>query len=732
MTRSSATNKPSCPAVCNAGDHSFRPKSPSTVIDGVHTAQEPLLTVMKLKCTDHIPCTAINKLLSLTSYPTVQNGRDTVSNGMKECNRNGLLTKSWRSVGVLYDEHSKRIPYRGKGTHVRCKGSVRSCDRGPMDLKNGSCCETAHEKLVSSTQTLNGHCDRSPIENCLVNGESREECATTNGFSEKLDFSISCSSPKNAKTKVILAPHKPESAIENDKCKEESESEGYNLHTGKDQSICENAFDEEVKSGPLDVNNKKLPAAPFKIEEENGAVTPVLESDVLPETETNEAESASSSSEDKNEKPLTEDNKTNLIVNYLPQNMSQEEIRNLFATIGEVDSCKLIRDKNTSQNLGYGFVNYIHSKDAEKAIALLNGLQLQNKTIKVSLARPSSESIKGANLYISGLPNSMSQQQLEELFNPCGRIITSRILYDNNTGLSRGVGFIRFDQRSEAELAIKKLNGVIPPNATEPITVKLANSPASVSNSTTTPPSIQNGTSGGGVTNINGSGVCGNSSSTSLNGLHYFPDLPSLSHEMGLSSTLTSETAAAAAAAAAMAAAANLNRSHQAALTMMLLQQAASQSMDPFSQAHRCPRFGPQPPGSLLSTPYHYGHQRLPRQSHFPRPPNPNPATRRLWAAAAAAIHHQQQQQQQHQNSQSPPTAAVSQQSQQRTAHPIRLSHPHTVPVAASPPNPVVPTLFPPQPHLFPTLQNSHTPFLYPRYRGSIYWCLAFDRASAK
>lgn len=176
--------------------------------------------------------------------------------------------------------------------------------------------------------------------------------------------------------------------------------------------------------------------------------------------------------------PPPEDAGTNLIVNYLPQNMTQEEIKSLFASIGEVVSCKLIRDKSTCQNLGYGFVNYVNAKDAERAITTLNGLRLHNKTIKVSLARPSSESIKGANLYISGLPKPYTQQDMEKLFTCCGKIITSRILYDNNTGLSRGVGFIRFDQRSEAEHAIRHLNGIVPPGFTDPITVKLANSPS--------------------------------------------------------------------------------------------------------------------------------------------------------------------------------------------------------------------------------------------------------------
>lgn len=44
-----------------------------------------------------------------------------------------------------------------------------------------------------------------------------------------------------------------------------------------------------------------------------------------------------------------EDSKTNLIVNYLPQTMTQEEIRSLFSSIGEVESCKLIRDKVTGE-----------------------------------------------------------------------------------------------------------------------------------------------------------------------------------------------------------------------------------------------------------------------------------------------------------------------------------------------------------------------------------------------
>uniref|UniRef100_UPI003AB0743F ELAV-like protein 1 isoform X2 n=1 Tax=Centroberyx gerrardi TaxID=166262 RepID=UPI003AB0743F len=179
------------------------------------------------------------------------------------------------------------------------------------------------------------------------------------------------------------------------------------------------------------------------------------------------------------------DDKTNLIVNYLPQNMSQEELRSLFSSVGDVESAKLIRDKvaGTSHSLGYGFVNFVNPSDAERAISTLNGLRLQSKTIKVSFARPSSDTIKDANLYISGLPKTVSQQELEEMFARYGRIINSRVLVDQASGLSRGVAFIRFDKRAEAEDAIKDLNGHKPPGASEPITVKFAANPNQAKNS---------------------------------------------------------------------------------------------------------------------------------------------------------------------------------------------------------------------------------------------------------
>lgn len=173
----------------------------------------------------------------------------------------------------------------------------------------------------------------------------------------------------------------------------------------------------------------------------------------------------------------TDENKTNLIVNYLPQTMTNEELKTLFQSIGQLESCKLIKNKLNNQSLCYGFINYSNIEDAEKAIKTFNGLKIENKIIKVSFARPSSETIKGANLYVCGIPRHWGLNDVNNYFGQCGRIITSRILVNTSNGQSKGVGFVRFDLRHEAESAINTLNGKIPNGSNEPMVVKFASFP---------------------------------------------------------------------------------------------------------------------------------------------------------------------------------------------------------------------------------------------------------------
>ncbi|KAG8267328.1 hypothetical protein J6590_053779 [Homalodisca vitripennis] len=95
---------------------------------------------------------------------------------------------------------------------------------------------------------------------------------------------------------------------------------------------------------------------------------------------------------------------SNLIVNYLPQNMTDRELYSMFVTIGPVVSCRVMKDFKTGYSYGFGFVNYSRPDDAERAIQQLNGQEIFNKRIKVSYARPSGDDIKDTNLYVTNLP----------------------------------------------------------------------------------------------------------------------------------------------------------------------------------------------------------------------------------------------------------------------------------------------------------------------------------------
>jgi len=72
----------------------------------------------------------------------------------------------------------------------------------------------------------------------------------------------------------------------------------------------------------------------------------------------NVAGSANSMNKNLNVMPALDESKTNLIINYLPQAMTQEDLRNLFSSIGELESCKLVRDKLT----GIEFYNILELK----------------------------------------------------------------------------------------------------------------------------------------------------------------------------------------------------------------------------------------------------------------------------------------------------------------------------------------------------------------------------------
>lgn len=168
------------------------------------------------------------------------------------------------------------------------------------------------------------------------------------------------------------------------------------------------------------------------------------------------------------------DTRTNLIINYLPQTLSDQEFYKIFVVVGPIKNCRIMKDLKTGYSFGFGFVEYQKPEDAAKSILQLNNLPVQHKRIKVSYARPPGEDIKETNLYIQNIPRSYSLDQLEDIFSSYGNIVQKNLLKDKVTGLPRGVGFVRFDKKCQAESAISAMNGAIPEGGTEPLVVKVA------------------------------------------------------------------------------------------------------------------------------------------------------------------------------------------------------------------------------------------------------------------
>lgn len=80
-----------------------------------------------------------------------------------------------------------------------------------------------------------------------------------------------------------------------------------------------------------------------------------------------------------------------LYVGNLSYDTSEDDLRTLFSGAGTVTSVTLIKDRATGRSKGFGFVEMSTQSEAEQAIKMLNGSSLDNREIKVNIARPPEE-----------------------------------------------------------------------------------------------------------------------------------------------------------------------------------------------------------------------------------------------------------------------------------------------------------------------------------------------------
>ncbi|KAL7669376.1 hypothetical protein ACOME3_010033 [Neoechinorhynchus agilis] len=179
---------------------------------------------------------------------------------------------------------------------------------------------------------------------------------------------------------------------------------------------------------------------------------------------------------------------TNIYVKNFADLLDDESLAAMFRPYGNIESAKVMRTE-TGQSRGFGFVSFDKPESAEHAVKTLNGTRVGSRDIYVGRAQKKAERMQelrekmeevraermtkyqGVNLYIKNLDDSVDDQKLNEKFAVFGRITSAKVMKDES-GNSRGFGFVCFTQPDEATRAVTEMNGRI--LGTKPLYVALA------------------------------------------------------------------------------------------------------------------------------------------------------------------------------------------------------------------------------------------------------------------
>lgn len=80
-----------------------------------------------------------------------------------------------------------------------------------------------------------------------------------------------------------------------------------------------------------------------------------------------------------------------LFVGGISWNLTEEQLKEAFSKVGEVEEAKIITDRVSGRSKGFGFVTMKTAEDAKKAIEEMNGAELDGRAITVNEARPQKE-----------------------------------------------------------------------------------------------------------------------------------------------------------------------------------------------------------------------------------------------------------------------------------------------------------------------------------------------------
>lgn len=154
----------------------------------------------------------------------------------------------------------------------------------------------------------------------------------------------------------------------------------------------------------------------------------------------------------------------NIFIKNLDKSIDNKALYDTFSAFGNILSCKIATDSNGSK--GYGFVHFETEEVAKMAIEKVNGMLLNSKKVFVGRFMSRRERIdqmgdrakKFTNVYVKNFADALDDNKLRELFEPFGRIISCKVMRDEN-GNSRGFGFVSFEEHESAMKSVDEMNG---------------------------------------------------------------------------------------------------------------------------------------------------------------------------------------------------------------------------------------------------------------------------------
>ncbi|KAM5290328.1 LOW QUALITY PROTEIN: polyadenylate-binding protein 1-like [Glossophaga mutica] len=154
----------------------------------------------------------------------------------------------------------------------------------------------------------------------------------------------------------------------------------------------------------------------------------------------------------------------NIFVNHLDKSIDHKALYDMFSAFGNILSCKVICDENGSK--GHGFVHFETQETAQKAIEKMNGKLIHNRKIYVGRYKsPNQREVERrdrakefTNVYIKNFGDSVNDERLEDVFGKFGPILSVKVMTDDS-GKSKGFGFVRFQCHEDAQKAVDEMDG---------------------------------------------------------------------------------------------------------------------------------------------------------------------------------------------------------------------------------------------------------------------------------